>query len=43
MNGRETEPVPMAVQCAFYGRMIVGIAGLKPAEGMDVSHLCLTL
>jgi hypothetical protein len=41
MNGRETEPIPMAVRCAFYGRMIVAIAGSNPAEGMVVRHLCL--
>ena len=41
MNGREIELIPMAVRCAFYGRMIVGIAGSNPAEGVDVLLLCL--
>ena len=41
MNGREIEPIPIALPCTFYGRMIFGIEGLKPAEGMDVLHLCV--
>jgi hypothetical protein len=41
MNGREIGLIPVAVRCAFYSHMIVGIAGLNPAEGMDVRHLCL--
>ena len=41
MNGRESEPIPIAMRCAFYGRMIVGIAGSYPAEDMNVRHLCL--
>jgi len=41
MNGREIEPIPMAVRCAFYGRIIVGIAGSNPPKGMEVRHLCL--
>ena len=34
-------PVPVWSKVQVYGRSIVGIAGSKPAEGMDVSFLCL--
>jgi hypothetical protein len=36
-------PIPVAVRSKAYvcGRLITGIVGSNPAEGMDVSPLCL--
>jgi hypothetical protein len=36
VKGREFEPIPLAVRSAVGGRLIAGIAGSNPAEGIDV-------
>jgi hypothetical protein len=41
MNGKETEAIPVAVRCAFYGRTIIGIEGSNPAKDRVVRPLCL--
>ena len=37
----EESPTPAAVRSKVYGRSIAGFAGVNPADGLDISLLCL--